>query len=85
MGKKAKIQDDTEDFRRALSLSINSGVVLWDEVEGQKWTTDQLAADFDILAFMAPFVVVRLKSTGKKGTVMFRDYPRVYFGWREDQ
>jgi hypothetical protein len=47
----------------------------------QTWTTEQLQADFDVLGFAAPFVVVRRKSDGAKGSLEFVHAPRRYFGW----
>lgn len=54
-------------------------------VEGQEWDTAQLQEDFTVVGFAAPFVVVRRKSDGVKGTLEFKHSPRVYFGWRADQ
>ena len=48
----------------------------------QKWTTAEMTAEFDVLGFQAPFVVVRRKSDGKRGTLEFTHSPRTYFGWR---
>lgn len=47
----------------------------------QEWTTEELREDFDVLSFMAPFVVVRRKSDGIKGSLKFTHSPRVYFEW----
>lgn len=52
-----------------------------DEFE-QTWTTDELTRDFEVLGFMAPFVVVRRRSDGKRGTLQFTHMPRLYFGWQ---
>jgi hypothetical protein len=51
---------------------------------GQTWTTEQLQEDFAVEGFAAPFVVVRRKSDGVKGTLEFTHSPRVYFGFRAD-
>lgn len=53
--------------------------------QGQTWDTTQLQADFTVEGFSAPFVVVRRKSDGVRGTLEFTHSPRVYFGWREDK
>lgn len=50
----------------------------------QTWDTQQLQEDFEVLGFLAPFVVVKRRSDGKKGTLEFKHSPRVYFGFRED-
>ena len=51
---------------------------------GQTWTTGQLSEDFDVIGFAAPFVVVRRKLDGRKGTLEFTHSPRVYFGFKEE-
>ena len=48
------------------------------------WDTDQLRAHFEVLSFAAPFVIVRRKSDGAKGTLEFTHSPRLYFNWMED-
>lgn len=48
------------------------------------WDTDQLRQDFEVLGFAAPFVVVRRRADGAKGSLEFTHNPRVYFGWKED-
>lgn len=73
--------DPTEGIRREMVQAINSGAI---QSEGKEWTTDELTTEFEVLGFLAPFVVVRHKATGKKGSLMFRHNPRVYFGWKED-
>lgn len=53
--------------------------------EGQTWdTTTALQVDFEVLGFAAPFVVVRRKADGVKGTLEFKHSPRVYFGFKAD-
>ena len=52
------------------------GVVLWD--------TEELQRDFEVLGFSAPFVVVRRKSDGQKGTMEFTHQPRWYYDFRPD-
>jgi len=74
-------EDKTEGIRRCLVQAINSGELL---PEGKEWSTDELTQEFEVLGFMAPFVVVRHRITGKKGSLMFRHSPRTYFGWKED-
>jgi len=50
----------------------------------QEWTTQEMTAEFETIGFLAPFVVVRRRSDGVKGTLEFTHMPRVYFGWQED-
>lgn len=53
--------------------------------EGATWTTETLQRDFDVLGFGAPFVSVRRKSDGVKGTLEFRHSPRVYWGFQPSE
>jgi hypothetical protein len=74
--------DETESIRRAM---LATGQPARDaEVADQKWTTDELARDFIVSGFMAPFAIVTRKSDGAKGSLEFTHSPRVYFNWRED-
>jgi hypothetical protein len=50
---------------------------------GQVWNTKELAIDFDVKGFMAPFIVVTRKSDDKRGSLMFQHHPRFYFNWDE--
>ena len=68
--------DPTEDLRRELQRAINSGEI---QPKGQTWTAEQLQEDFEVECFLAPCVVVRRKSDGARGALMFRHHPRVYF------
>jgi len=52
---------------------------------GKVWDSDGLRQDFEVLGFMAPFVVAKHKASGKKGTLEFTHSPRAYFNWVEDQ
>jgi len=76
--------DPTEDIRRKLLLEINAQPGSREYLEaqhGQVWSTQQLSDDFEVLGFMAPLVVVRRRSDGVKGSLMFQHSPRFYFGF----
>ncbi len=82
------IQDETEDFRRRRLVEINSTVEADDPLTerkrlearyGQIWDAAQLAEDFTVLGFMAPYVVVQRKSDARKGSLEFQHAPRFYF------
>ena len=76
--------DPTEDIRRKLLVEINAQPGSREYLEakhGQVWDTQQLSDDFEVLGFMAPLVVVRRKSDGLKGSLMFQASPRFYFGF----
>jgi hypothetical protein len=77
--------DATEPYRRQRLIEINTepGSRQGLEAEyGQVWTTHELSQDFEVIGFMAPFVVVRRKSDGKKGSLEFQHSPRFYFGFK---
>lgn len=79
--------DETETIRREQLKEINAqpGSRAALEAEyGQVWTTTELAGDFEVRGFMAPYVVVRRKSDGKVGSLMFQHMPRFYFSFTED-
>lgn len=50
---------------------------------GKVWNTAELSQDFDVEGFLAPYVVVRRKTDGKRGSLQFQHNPRFYFNWEE--
>ena len=73
--------DPTEALRRTLVGVINSdpeAANTFAAEKGQTWTTDQLAADFEVLGFLAPFV----QADGVEGSLLFTHSPRLYYGFR---
>src|SRR5438552_2701492 len=80
--------DSTESVRRDMLVEINSNAsdrAALEAKHGQVWTTDELQRDFTVEGFLAPFVVVRRKSDGKRGSLSFSHAPRFYFGFVEDR
>ena len=74
--------DSTETARRSM---IETGQPAKDLAAAeQRWDTTQLSADFEVIGFMAPFVVVRRKADGVKGSMEFTHSPRVYFNFVAD-
>jgi len=53
--------------------------------DGKKLTTEELVKDYEVIGFLAPFVVVKRRSDGVKGSFEFVHRPRFYFNWREDK
>jgi hypothetical protein len=80
--KMRQIMDETEAARRDLIKSGQPERAL--EKATQRWNTEQVVEEFEILRFMAPFVVARRKSDGKIGSLEFTHEPRWYFNWTED-
>jgi hypothetical protein len=78
--------DETEDIRKQMLVEINAQPGSREYLEakhGHVWSTDELSRDFEVIGFAAPLVVVRRKSDGRKGSLMFQHNPRFYFGWEE--
>lgn len=74
--------DETERVRRDM---LKSGQPARDlAASTEHWTTDQLQEDFEVLGFMAPYVAVKRKADGVKGSLEFTHNPRVYFNFREN-
>ena len=79
------MNDPTETIRRERVVEINLQPGSREALEaqyGQVWNTDQLSEDFEVLGFMAPLVVVRRKSDGRKGSLEFQHSPRIYFNYQ---
>ncbi len=87
--------DPTEPMRRELRATINSNVStiaaiagdgltrkLIEAQQGQVWSPDELAKDFDVLDFAAPLVIVRRKTDAVLGSLFFSHEPRFYWGFR---
>jgi len=78
------MSDATEVVRRHRLVEINADPGSREALEaehGQVWDTSELSTDFDVLGFMAPFVVVNRKSDGQKGSLEFQHRPRFYFNF----
>jgi hypothetical protein len=78
--------DRTEAFRSRRLTVLNPGC---DRAElesrhGKVWNPAELAVEFDVLIFLAPFVVVKRKTDGRQGSLEFQHEPRLYFNWQED-
>ena len=81
------MSDPTENIRREMVKEINHDPGSRESLEanhGQVWDTSELQKDFSVTGFMAPFVVVIEKSTGKKGTMVFQDRPRFYYDFKPE-
>ena len=81
------MSDPTEAIRRQEVAEINADPGSREALEakyGQVWDTKELGVDFDVLGFMAPYVVVRRKSDGAKGSLQFQHQPRFYFNFQPD-
>lgn len=75
------MEDPTEGTRREMIASGQPAADLAADKD-RTWDTAQLQEDFEVLAFLAPFVEARRKSDGQLGSLEFTNSPRTYFGWR---
>ena len=81
------MSDPTESIRRERLAEINVAPGSREALEamyGQVWDTAQLSEDFTVVGFLAPYVVVRRKSDGCKGSLEFQHEPRFYFNFVAD-
>ena len=81
--------DTTEEVRRQLIVEINSEAAVREKLEekygkGNVWSGDEMRAQFEVLQFAAPVVVVIRRSNNQAGSLMFQHSPRFYFGWQPD-
>ena len=82
------MMDETEGTRRAMQAAINADAEERQATEakyGQVWNTQELSADFEVIGFAAPLIVVNRKSDGVKGSLMFQHSPRYYFSFAPDK
>lgn len=81
------MSDPTETFRRERLTEINAepGSREWLKAKyGEVYDTAELTEHYEALGFMAPYVVVRRKSDGVKGSLEFQHSPRFYFNFVPD-
>lgn len=81
------MSDEAEALRRQRLAEINADPGGREALEaryGQVWDTRQLAEDFQVIGFLAPFVVVRRKADGVKGSLEFQHHPRFFFSFVPD-
>jgi hypothetical protein len=78
------MNDPTETIRRQQLAEINAEPGSREALEaehGQVWDTQELGRDFSVEGFLAPYVIVRRKADGRRGSLMFQNNPRFYFGF----
>jgi hypothetical protein len=78
------MSDPTEAIRRTLVAEINHQPGSREALEAQHghvWDTTEMQTEFEALGFMAPFIVVRRRSDGVRGSLMFQATPRFYFSF----
>jgi hypothetical protein len=85
--------DETEAIRREAVAQINSAVesdnrdterTRLESIYGKVYDTAQIRANFEVLGFLAPFMIVKRRSDNKKGSLEFQHNPRFYFNFVAD-
>jgi hypothetical protein len=74
--------DHTESLRREM-IETNQPFVDCVAAD-RRYTTAEMSAEFSVVGFAAPFVVVVRKSDGVKGSMEFTHSPRFYFNFVAD-
>lgn len=71
---------EVEALRMQQLVAVNAEAVKpGEEVPIGHMTTDEARERYDFIGFQAPYVVVRRKSDGQRGTLTFTHNPRYYF------
>ena len=81
------MSDPTESIRRQQVAAINAEPGTREYLEakhGEVWDTSELQEAFNVLSFLAPYVVVQRKSDGVRGSLMFQHSPRLYYGFKTE-
>lgn len=82
------MSDPTEAIRRQQMNQINAAPGSREALQaryGETWDTQELTQDFVVLGFLAPYVIVRRKSDGQKGSLLFQHEPRIYYSFDPHQ
>lgn len=80
--------DAIEQARRERLAEINAEVGSREALQakyGEVYDTQEVSERFEVLGFLAPFVVVRRKSDSVKGSLEFQHQPRLYFNFVADR
>jgi hypothetical protein len=73
---------------RMLQAAINRAPKTREELEmylDRVWDTQQLSSEFEVLGFRAPFAIVKKRSSGEQGSMLFQNQPRFYFAYSRDR
>lgn len=79
--------DPTEAIRRQQLAEINFEPGSREYLEanhGKVWDTSELQDEFQALGFMAPYIIVRRRSDGVRGSLLFQHAPRLYFDFKPE-
>lgn len=80
--------EEVEMARRQRAIELNRNPGSGSQLNaryGRVWSPDDLARDFEVIGFAAPYVVVRRRSDRSLGSLEFQHHPRFYFNFELDQ
>jgi hypothetical protein len=82
-----KVLDETESLRKSRQAELNVGHsrAELEKIYGSVYSTDELRAQWEVIGFMAPLVVVKSKADGGLGSFEFQHSPRWYFNYVRDK
>ncbi len=78
------VEDETDLLVRRMQ-AILENARKDEDIPVPSWDTEALQRDFEVVGFMAPFVVVRRRADGVRGSLLFRHSPRVYYSFEADK
>ncbi len=81
------VRDFSEYARREQVKIYNSAQLSREDLEkvyGRVYDSTELASEYVVTGFLAPYVVVERKSDKAKGTLAFQHCPRFYWGFISD-
>lgn len=81
------MSDPTDEIRRQQLAEINAVPGSREYLEakhGKVWSTDELQEEFQALGFLAPYIIVRRKSDGTRGSLLFQHAPRLYYSFKPE-
>jgi hypothetical protein len=79
--------EEVEFLRRERALELNRNAAARQQLlarYAEVWDTEELARDFEVIGFAAPYVVVRRKADRQIGSLEFQHHPRFYFNFEVD-
>jgi hypothetical protein len=81
-----KSAEETERLRRARAAQLNMSLPkeTLEAFYGKVWTTEELKAEWIIVAFVAPLVLVKSRADESLGSFEFQHEPRYYFNYQKD-
>jgi hypothetical protein len=83
-----RVLDETEAIRRERAAELNAvgwGREILEGTYGKVYSTDELRAEFEVMGFYAPLVVVKSKADGSLGSFEFQHAPRFFFNYVRDE